>query len=48
MARPAWSWRWWGYPVLSLIACLLPAAVGVAAYAAARLRNPVAVDAPEV
>ncbi len=28
---------WWGYPVLSLLTCLLPAAVGVAAYVAARL-----------
>ena len=27
---------WWGYPVLSLVSCLLPAAVGVAAYVAAR------------
>ena len=27
---------WWGYPVLSLVSCVLPAAVGVAAYAAAR------------
>ncbi len=27
----------WGFPALSLIACLLPMAVGVAAYAAARL-----------
>jgi MFS family permease len=27
---------WWGYPVLSLLTCLLPAAVGVAAYLAAR------------
>jgi MFS family permease len=26
----------WGFPVLSLIACLLPTAVGVAAYSAAR------------
>ena len=27
---------WWGYPVLSLLTCLLPASVGVAAYVAAR------------
>jgi MFS family permease len=27
---------WWGYPVLALLTCLLPAAVGVAAYVAAR------------
>ena len=27
---------WWGYPVLSLVSCVLPAAVGVAAYVAAR------------
>jgi MFS family permease len=36
----------WGFPVLSLIACLLPAAVGLAAYGAARRPNPVAVDVP--
>ena len=39
---------WWGYPVLSLLACVLPAAVGVAAYAAARSTNPVAADLPEM
>jgi len=33
---------WWGYPVLSLVSCLLPAAVGVAAYLAARRTSPVA------
>ena len=38
----------WGFPVLSLIACLLPTAVGVAAYAAARQTKPVAADAPSV
>jgi MFS family permease len=35
----------WGFPVLSLVACLLPAAVGVASYAAARGINQVAADA---
>jgi CHASE2 domain-containing sensor protein len=35
----------WGFPVLALIACLLPTAVGVAAYSAARLAKPVASDA---
>ncbi|MEO6512586.1 MAG: MFS transporter [Nocardioides sp.] len=35
---------WWGYPVLSLVTCLLPAAVGAAAYAAARHTKPVAAD----
>jgi MFS family permease len=39
---------WWGYPVLSLLACVLPAAVGVAAYAAARSTKPVAAEVPEV
>ena len=43
---------WWGYPVLSLLACVLPAVVGVAAYAAARHAhdhaNPVAADLPDV
>ena len=38
----------WGFPVLSLIACLLPTAVGVAAYSAARQTKPVASDAPSM
>jgi MFS family permease len=29
----------WGFPALSLVACLLPTAVGIAAYAAARSRT---------
>jgi len=33
---------WWGYPTLSLLTCLLPAAVGGAAYVAARQVNSVA------
>ncbi len=39
---------WWGYPMLSLLSCLLPAAVGVAAYLAARHTNPVAAETSEV
>lgn len=38
----------WGFPVLSLIACLLPTAVGLAAYSAARQTKPVASDAPSM
>ena len=38
----------WGFPVLSLMACVLPMAVGVAAYTAARQAKPVASDAPSV
>ena len=38
----------WGFPALSLIACLLPTAVGVAAYSAARQAKPVASDVPSV
>jgi MFS family permease len=37
---------WWGYPVLSLVSCLLPAAVGVAAYSAARQPKRVASETP--
>jgi MFS family permease len=32
----------WGFPVLSLVACLLPMAVGAAAYSAARQAKPLA------
>ena len=38
----------WGFPVLALVACVLPTAVGVAAYGAADSTNPVASDAPSM